>query len=452
MTTCRRGTILTDIGILFELGVVSHLSDGELLERFVTRSGEPAERAFAVLIERHGPMVLRVCRNILSDQHEVEDAFQATFLVLLRKAGSIRKRASCGSWLHGVALRAAAQIRTENARRRAHEQRHMQVLSIVHAPTEATPQDELRDVIDQELGRLQERFRSPLVLCYLEGHTCEEAARQLGWPVGTVKSRLARGRERLRTRLARRGVAPAIGITGTLALPPVAKAAVPPTLAAKTVSEVARVAASGTLAGAVPLVVASVLRSELSRGLARGVACFGALLAGVALVACAAALGQRQDASSASPAQAVARKTAPAPIHAQVVDLAGKPVAGAEVRAYGVSEQPEVFVTDAAGRVMIPRTFADEPFSLLARRDEALGWTTRYPARDAQVPGAPATDAGTRNEPIVLTLFPRSRKLEGRVSDTQRRPIAGARVVIQNLERAGHHMLVLVRSLLEAEG
>jgi len=195
------------IQILFGLGAAGGLSDGELLARFVDRAGEPAELAFTVLVERHGPMVLRVCRSVLRDEHDAQDAFQATFLVLARRAASIQKRNSAASWLHGVALRVASSARASSARRRVHERQAAATRSTI-----ASEEDVLipTGVLHEELDRLPERYGVVLVLCHLEGASCEEAARRLNWPVGTVKSRLARGRERLRARLTRRGVAPSV--------------------------------------------------------------------------------------------------------------------------------------------------------------------------------------------------------------------------------------------------
>ena len=198
---------------LFRNGTPAALSDTELLNRFASRQSEhdeTAELAFAALLARHGPMVLRVCRAVLGDRHEVEDAFQATFLVLAVRARSIRRRGSVASWLHGVALRVAASERSRAARRRRHE-------LVRAAMTSSTTQDagsdpvcdhELTLVIQEEIGRLPEKYRAAVVLCYLEGLTHEMAAEHLGWPVGSVKSRLAWARERLRVRLTRRGVAP----------------------------------------------------------------------------------------------------------------------------------------------------------------------------------------------------------------------------------------------------
>jgi RNA polymerase sigma factor (sigma-70 family) len=182
-------------------------SDGELVGRFLDRDGEEAELAFATLVERHGPMVLRVCRAALGDEHEAQDAFQATFLVLVEHAASIRRRESVASWLHGVARRAAASRRWAAARRRAHERRAAE-----RAPRSAEPPvgDDLGAVLHEELARLPGPAREVLILCDFEGLTEGQAAGRLGLPIGTVRSRLARGRVRLRSRLVRRGLAPAL--------------------------------------------------------------------------------------------------------------------------------------------------------------------------------------------------------------------------------------------------
>jgi RNA polymerase sigma-70 factor (ECF subfamily) len=248
----HNGAALRELHTLFDVGTFAGLGDGQLLERFEARRGEGAELAFAALVERHGPMVLRVCRGVLRDAHAADDAFQATFLVLARRAGSVRKRESVGSWLHGVAYRVARCARAAEARRRAHERRAAEMAA--RAGGGEGP-DDLGPVLHEEIGRLPDRYRAAVVLCDLEGSTYEEAARRLGWPVGTIKSRLARGRARLRARLARRGVAPAAG--GAIGLAPAALR-VPPALAEATV----RVAMQGSTghaaaAGAVPASVAA---------------------------------------------------------------------------------------------------------------------------------------------------------------------------------------------------
>lgn len=179
----------------------SRLADGALLERFVRTSDE---LAFAVMVRRHGPMVLAVCRRVLHDLHDAEDAFQATFLVLVRKAADIRTRTSVGSWLHGVAYRIALKARAARSARRAHD---LEIPTMTSSdPYADILWRDLRPVLDAEVQRLPEKYRVPVVLCYLEGVTYDEAARQIGCPKGTLAIRLARARERLRTNLTRRGV------------------------------------------------------------------------------------------------------------------------------------------------------------------------------------------------------------------------------------------------------
>ena len=183
------------LAALFHAGTVAGLGDRVLLERFAERrdaSDEAAEVAFAALVERHGPMVLRVCRAVLGDRHEAEDAFQATFLVLASRARSIRRGDSVGSWLHGVALRVANRARWRSARRRHHERRHAEMTATTEADeSHSRVPDDVDRVLHEEIGRLPEKYRRPVVLCYLEGLTHDQAADQLGWPVGTVRRRLA---------------------------------------------------------------------------------------------------------------------------------------------------------------------------------------------------------------------------------------------------------------------
>jgi polysaccharide biosynthesis/export protein len=205
---------LRDIQTLFDTGTAIGLSDRQLLERFLNGRDASAEAAFQVLVQRHGPMVLRVCRNVLGDATDAQDAFQATFLVLVRRSGSIRRLESLGSWLFGVACRVAARARVEAARRRAAERRG--ALRVVQAfdPSEGDDQDraEFGPVVQEEVRRLPEKYRAVVALCYWQGLTQEQAATQLGCPLGTVRSRLARARGQLHKRLTRRGLGPVAGV------------------------------------------------------------------------------------------------------------------------------------------------------------------------------------------------------------------------------------------------
>jgi RNA polymerase sigma factor (sigma-70 family) len=187
--------------------------DGELLSQFVARADEAA---FEALLRRHGPMVLRVARRVLGGEADAEDVFQATFLLLARRAGAIRKRESVASWLHGVAHRLALSVRGKNARRRERERRAAEA-----RPTETPAEEpwvELERTLHDAIARLPAKYRTPLVCCYLEGRTQEEVARDLGAPLGTVRSWVARGRELLRKQLLRRGISLSAGGAGAALL------------------------------------------------------------------------------------------------------------------------------------------------------------------------------------------------------------------------------------------
>jgi RNA polymerase sigma factor (sigma-70 family) len=204
-------------------------SDGQLLERF-TRLRE--ETSFAALVQRHAGLVLGVCRRLLGDIQDAEDAFQATFLVLAQKAASIRNREAVGSWLYGVAYRIAARARAAAQRRRTLEQQAVPLAG--EEPVAEIVWRELRQLLDEELQRLPEKYRAPVVLCYLENKSQGEVARELGWTRGTLSGRLARARDILRRRLTRRGLTLSGGLL-PIALAEKATAAVPAALAGSTV-------------------------------------------------------------------------------------------------------------------------------------------------------------------------------------------------------------------------
>ena len=194
-------------------------ADQDLLRRFV---GERDEAAFETLLRRHGAMVLDVCRGVLGNEADVEDAFQATFLILARRAESIRKGASLACWLHGVAYRTALRARADCARRQRHEARTSPRCTTTD-PDELTWR-EIRRVVHEELDRLPERHRAALVLCYLQGKTQDEAAVELGLPKGTLKGHLERGRSLLQARLVCRGLGPGV-VLALAAWPAATKAA-----------------------------------------------------------------------------------------------------------------------------------------------------------------------------------------------------------------------------------
>ncbi|HEV3021475.1 MAG TPA: efflux RND transporter periplasmic adaptor subunit, partial [Pirellulales bacterium] len=206
-----------------------------MLERF---AGQHDEDAFAVLVHRYGPLVLGVCRSVLRDAHDAEDAFQATFLVLVRKAGTLGRPHLLANWLHGVARRTALAAKTQSARRHARERQFVDKRVTSQAlgdPDVAAIWADLRPVLDEEIGHLPEKYRAPFILCYLEGRTNEEAARLIGCPKGTVLSRLSWARVRLRARLTRRGLAPTAAVLAAVLSTGVVRAAVSPALARGTV-------------------------------------------------------------------------------------------------------------------------------------------------------------------------------------------------------------------------
>ena len=190
--------IMRDIQTLFEVGTASGLTDRQLLERFANRRDVACDTAFEVLVLRHGPMVLRVCRNLLRDEADVADAFQATFLVLVRRRETIGRVESVGGWLYGVACRVAARSRVDAARCAKVEQRA--ALRVVEAVESADDQQLVEDfgpVVQEEVRRLPQKYRAVVVLCYWQSLTHEQAATQLGCPLGTVRSRLARAAQAL---------------------------------------------------------------------------------------------------------------------------------------------------------------------------------------------------------------------------------------------------------------
>jgi RNA polymerase sigma factor (sigma-70 family) len=264
---------------------VRDVPDQELLRRF---GAQQDQAAFRALLCRHGPMVLDVCGAVLGNEADAEDAFQAAFLVLARKAGSIRKTASLGSWLHGVAYRTALKARAQSAARRKHEAR-------VPLRQAAEPDDltwrEVRQVLHEELSGLPERYRAPLVLCYLESATQEAAAARLGLAKSTLRERLERGRALLRTRLTRRGLGPAAVLVASAWPAAVAPAAVSVALVESTIQAArwfgagqalpagaASAQAVGLARRTLQAMTATKLASALVLNLSIGLICFGAAL------------------------------------------------------------------------------------------------------------------------------------------------------------------------------
>ena len=203
-------TVVGGMQTLFDHGATGSWTDDRLITE-LRRGQEGREVALRVLIDRYGPMVMGVCRRILGDEHAAEDAFQATFLVLLKRAGTLRERHLLSNWLHGVARRVATKEKVKAARRRLVERRAVGRSGGQSNDLEAA---ELRTVIDEEIRRLPERYRVPLILYYMEGLHLDAVASRLGCPTGTIQSRLSRARDKLQSRLDRRGLAPTASALG----------------------------------------------------------------------------------------------------------------------------------------------------------------------------------------------------------------------------------------------
>jgi RNA polymerase sigma factor (sigma-70 family) len=269
-------------------------TDGELLEEYLFQRNEAA---FGALVRRHGPMVLGVCRRILGNQADADDAFQATFLVFVRKAAAIRSRGQVGNWLYGVAYYTALKAKTMIRRRRTKE-REAGAAQPPHAAAEVSQQ--VQALLDAELSALPDKYRVPLVLCELEGRTIKETAHHLGWPQGTVATRLTRGRALLKKRLSRHGLALSSGALAAVLAPGMATANVPPllmdvTLKTAMLSTSTAALPAGTVTGKVAALTEGVLKAMLLNKLRLG--------SGVALAVLFLAFGLGSLASPATPIQ-----------------------------------------------------------------------------------------------------------------------------------------------------
>jgi RNA polymerase sigma factor (sigma-70 family) len=453
------GAALRQINRLFAEGVVAGLSDAQLLERFLTHGDDGA---FEALVARHGPMVLSVCRGILRDPHDAEDAFQATFLVLVRKGGTIRGREALAGWLHRVAHRVAIQANVAAARRLRHE-RQVAEMAVTSSANDPAAPDDLVPALHAEIARLPEKYRLPIVHCDLEGMTQAQAAGQLHWSRRTLSHRLAAGRARLRSRLARRGLAPDGATLGAMLLRE-ARVAVPPAWREATVhAAVAAVRPTVTVGGvsaAAQQLAQEVFRVMLLRKLtsasatllAAGLIAWGT---SVALVS----LGRKVPNGAATPPAPAIRPTADAtvpppqpgpddtagtfPARGRVLDPDGKPAAGAGVyvRHYGeirwglldpmiARQKGRVASTDADGRFHFD---LDKGASDGSYYSSEVGWHKAQIAVGA--PGfAPVwIEAGkmVKGGEIALRLVQDDVPVRGRVLDPQGRPVAGVAVRIR---------------------
>jgi RNA polymerase sigma factor (sigma-70 family) len=413
------------------------LSDHELLQGFAAGNDQAA---FAALVRRHGAMVLRVCLNVLGQVQDAEDAFQATFLVLARKGASIRKRTSLASWLHGVAYRTAISARRDAGRRRIHEQEV--VPSQPRDPAEEVTWREVQAILNEEIQRLPEKLRSPFVLCVLEGKRATQVARELGLKEGTVWSRLAQARQRLRERLAQQGLSLPPVLAAAWASRPDVSAHVRPSLVHSTVKAV---------------LAEEVSQSMIATKVKLGIICL--LMTG--MLALGAGLLTRGEAGTQTPEVKAQEPPRPAPgvkeqpvlietkeaitLNGRVVDADDKPIAGAEIvlgwwQPFARDWFPWVVTpfqpkpgvtTDADGRFRLHTTKAD----LLSVVDYPRNKPWRYLQVVASArgygPGFVTMEPGQKE--LKITLPRKEAPLHGRVLDLQGRPVAGASVSVDHL-------------------
>jgi RNA polymerase sigma factor (sigma-70 family) len=445
------GAVAGQLGSLYSLGAAGGLTDGQLLERFLTRDDPTAaEAAFTALVDRHGAMVLSVCRRELGDLHDAYDAFQATFLVLVSKASTIRHRDSVGGWLFGIARRVSARARIEGARRRRHLERvglERFACEDGSPSTSAEPEIDYAPLMD-EVHRLPERFRAPVVLHYFEGLSAEATAQRLGCARGTVLSRLSRARHRLKKRLESRGASPAVLIPAADSLmrwlPP---APMPAWLAQGTV----RAASSLGLAGAAIESVVPAKVAGLSRRVARTLAlsrvgAIGSLIVlavvGVSIGLAATlspddqprtgpAMEAPKDAGMkrAAPREGAKPKAEPVILRGQVLGPDGHPMAGAGLFLSVLEPMMK------AGSRRLGATGTDGRFELTVPQTEL------EPARDKGETGFPgatlaafspglgpdwiAVSGRKSRDPIALRLRPDDVPVEGHVISLEGRPMAG---------------------------
>jgi RNA polymerase sigma factor (sigma-70 family) len=428
MATAQLGTLLRHIR---KLGAPA--TDHQLLDAFSTRGDEAA---FAELVGRHGPMVLRVCRRVLGHEQDAEDAFQATFLVLARHTTAIRKREAVAAWLHGVAYRTAMKARRTAARRRNHE---AQLRQLPPRSASGPSWDEVQGVLDEEISRLAEPFRAAFVLCTLEGKTKAEAAGDLGCKEGTVSSRLMRARKLLQQRLSRRGIhlGAVLGALSATALSPaLAQAAVRVGLQA------------GQKAGAIPASVAA-LTVEVGGALVSAKARVAAAVV-IALGLCAAALTRQALATRSSEGAAAAPapqpKAPPSPqaarddkdevtFRGRVLDPAGKPVVGAKIYLY-YPAAPKVSAaahatSDAEGRFRFGVRRAE---FMRPGGEDTSGQAVPMAVAEGFGLGLPplGAEGGFADKEVTLRLAD-DVPLDGRVLDLQGKPVAGATVRVRGI-------------------
>ena len=461
------GSIVRQIESLFEGNSVSGLTDRQLLERFIARRDPAGEAAFAALVTRHGPMVLDLCRHIMGDLHLAEDAFQAVFLVLARRAGSIRDPDLLSNWLYGVAIRTARCAKHQSNRQRQNEEqsaRHRADLGVdtmVDQPTLARGDIE---ALHDEIARLPGSFRLPVVLCYFEGLTLDEAAQRLRWPAGTLRSRLARARDKLRIGLTRRGVVLPAAVLAAGLSSQSASAAVSSSLCDITTRAAIRFAAGQAASSLAASLAQEVLRAMFVNKLkliATALLFLAAVATGVGYLTHSLASQDEPKRQPDAPRPQVAARPddttqRPAPgrmfVIGRVLDPQGKPVPNAATMVHATIKWPAGDqirqqmspneIGQARSEQMSPKAIGqarsdgsgrfqvDAPRTSSSRNHHVgvvalapgfgVGWAEFDPDVDQ-----PAVDITLRPEQVI----------QGRLFDLNGRPVPGVEVALQNMGR-----------------
>jgi RNA polymerase sigma factor (sigma-70 family) len=442
MSSAQVGVVLRHIRQLTAARKDPELPDHQLLERFARQKDADA---FAALLKRHGPMVLGVCRGVLHDLHDAEDAFQAAFVLLAQKAGSIHRREAVGAWLYRVAYRVAVRARAGAARRRVIEQK-----AVTMPPADPVLDLSLREVrtiLFEELESLPEPYRAPLVLCALEEKSLEESARLLGWTRGAVKWRLQRGRQLLRACLRRRGLEVPAALSAVALAPHSSPGRVAAALTDSTLRAVVQVAAGGGLAGAASAEVTALIQGASNAMFSGKVKIATALLlvASAALAAFGVARHRARAADRPPPAPGPAEQPHAPPgaeatveVRGQVLDPEGKPVTGATLylsKPTGLAGTSTGCYLQGPVPARVATSGPDGRFRFSVARSEAEPGVAEGTPMPAQVMAVAAGHgcAWAKLGPAATELSLRLVQdvpINGRILDTDGKPVAGARLTV----------------------
>ncbi len=426
MASRTSGSSLKHLRDLFGVGTAVGLSDHELLRRYAATQDESA---FEALVARYGPLVVATCRAVLRHQFDVEDAFQATFLVLARKAGSVRAADALGGWLHRVAYRAAVQLNVEAKRRQ--RRTHDREVSAMDIPDTQRPalDFDVRSIVHAEIDRLPESHRLPVVLCDLEGLTYEQAAGRLHWSMPALYHRLAKGRKLLRDRLVRRGIS-AVAVSAALELSSTSAAvAVPAAWAQSAVAAATGGPIPATVAALTDCIIRSLLMTRLKIAAATMLA-----MAAIASVGVAAVVATRIDDPKAprtspraaqvanTPKPAAKTNHQPGSLTVEARDLVtDAPITGIRLEfSTGGGSKKIPAATDATGTAQFSHPADVRYFFVRASREglvpQAIQWVY-----ESSAPMPPD---------YLLFQMEKATTISGQVLDQDQKPLAGATVVV----------------------